>query len=271
MDGEAAGAGGDRGKADLRRKTAGVAEHDVAVARIVACVARAVALHSPDDEVVEAVAVDVAGRRYRIAGLVVRVLAMDDEAAVAGRDRGEVDLRRKARGFAEHHVAVARKVAGVAGAIAKVCPDDEVVEAVAVDVTRRGHPTGAIAGILAMNDEAAGPGGHIRGHDRHGLCSASLARVRARSLLAGEVPSAVGDSNYATPVRTSSQKPPLRVRWGSAARSGFVRVGSPSNIASVYEARGFAGEYVSSASAVGFQAGDAKFCCFESAGRSARD
>src|SRR5262245_9429714 len=224
MDGEAAGAGGDRGKADLRRKTAGVAEHDVAVARIVACVARAVALHSPDDEVVEAVAVDVAGRRYRIAGLVVRVLAMDDEAAVAGRDRGEVDLRCKARGFAEHDVAVARKVAGVAGAIAKVCPDDEVVEAVAVDVTRRGHPTGAIVGILAMDDEAAGPGSHIREIDRHGLCSASLAKLRARSLLAGEVPSKVGLEFTIHPFarRLSCAMGPGRV----AAR--FVREDSPS-------------------------------------------
>ena len=35
------------------------------------------------------------------------VLAVDDEAAVAARDRGEVDLRREAAGLAEHHVAVA--------------------------------------------------------------------------------------------------------------------------------------------------------------------
>ena len=42
------------------------------------------------------------------AGLVARVLAVDDEAAVAGRDRGEVDRRREAAGVAEHHIAVAR-------------------------------------------------------------------------------------------------------------------------------------------------------------------
>ena len=47
---------------------------------------------------------------------------MDDEAAVAGRDRGKVDLRRKVAGVAEHHVAVARIVACIAGAIARPAP-----------------------------------------------------------------------------------------------------------------------------------------------------
>jgi hypothetical protein len=113
------------------------AEQNVAVARIDAGVAGAVAEPCPDDEVVEAVAVDVTRRGDRNAGLVVHVLAMDDEAAVAGRDRGEVDLGREARGLAEHHVAIARTFAGVAGSVAKGCPDDEVVEAVAVDVAGR--------------------------------------------------------------------------------------------------------------------------------------
>ena len=107
MDDEAAVAGRDRGEVDLRPEARGLAEHHVAVARTGACVAGAGAGECPDDEVVEAVAVDVAGRGYRTAGVIVRVLAMDDEAAVAGRDRGEVDLRRKAAGVAEHHVAVA--------------------------------------------------------------------------------------------------------------------------------------------------------------------
>ena len=70
--------------------------------------------------------------------MVARVLAMDDEAAGAGRDRGKVDLGRKAAGVAEDHVAVARIAVSVAGAVAAECPDDEVVEAVAVDVAGRG-------------------------------------------------------------------------------------------------------------------------------------
>ena len=99
---------------------------------------------------------------------------MDDEAAVAGRDRGEVDLRREAGGLAEHHVAVACAGAGVAGTVAVESPDDEVVEAVAVDVARRGYRiAGPVARVLAMDDEAAGPGGHIHQIDRHALRSAS--------------------------------------------------------------------------------------------------
>ena len=70
---------------------------------------------------------------------------MDDEAAVAGRERGEIDLGRKAAGVAEHHVAVAR-IACVAGAVAIMRPDDQVVEAVAIDVAGRGDRN---AGLVA--------------------------------------------------------------------------------------------------------------------------
>ena len=136
------------------------AEQHVAVAGVDAGVAGAVAEPRPDDEVVEAVAVDVAGRGDRNAGLIGRVLAMDDEAAVAGRDGGEVDRGAEAAGLAEHHVAVAGKVARVARARAGECPDDEVVEAVAVDVARRGdRAAGLVVRVLAMDDEAAVAGG----------------------------------------------------------------------------------------------------------------
>ena len=170
MDDEAAIAGRDRGEVDLRRKAGGLAEQHIAVAREDAGVAGAIAVGSPDDEVVKAVAVDVTGRGYRIAGVIARVLAMDDEAPVAGRDRGEVDLRRKPRGLAEHHVAVACAGAGVAGTVAVESSDDDVVEAVAVDVPGRGYRiAGVIARVLAMDDEAAGPGGYIHQIDRHAL------------------------------------------------------------------------------------------------------
>ena len=83
---------------------------------------------------------------------------MDDEAAVAGRDRGEVDLGRKAAGVAEHDIAVARIAACVAGAVGVECPDDQVVEAIAIDVAGRGHRNaGVIARVLAMDDEAPVP------------------------------------------------------------------------------------------------------------------
>ena len=138
MDDEAAVAGRDRGEVDLRREARRPGRTRRSCRPHGAGVAGAGGGVCPDDEVVEAVAIDVAGRGYRTAGVVARVLAMDDEAAVAGRDRGEVDLRRKAAGVAEHHVAVAGIVACVAGAVAVECPDDEVVEAVAVDVAGRG-------------------------------------------------------------------------------------------------------------------------------------
>src|SRR5262249_51413968 len=94
--------------------------------------------------------------------------AMNHEAAGAGRDHVKVDLRRKARGLVEHHVAVARKAACIEGAIGQLRPDDEVVEAVAVDVASRGYRiAGLIVGILAVDDKAAGPGGHIHQIDRH--------------------------------------------------------------------------------------------------------
>ena len=121
MDHEAAVAGRDCGEVDLRRKGAGVAEHDIAVARLGAGVAGRRRLCS-DDEIVEAVAVNVAGQGHRPAGEIVRILAMDDEAAVAARDRSKVDLRRKAAGVAEHHVAVARLDACIVRAIAKSAP-----------------------------------------------------------------------------------------------------------------------------------------------------
>ena len=75
-----------------RTADGGGAEQHVAVAGKVACVAGAVGRRSPDDEVVEAVAVDVAGRGDRLAGQIVDVLPVDDEPADAGRNVGEVDL-----------------------------------------------------------------------------------------------------------------------------------------------------------------------------------
>ena len=162
MDDEADRTARERGEVDLGRKGTGLAEHHIAVAGRGACVAGAIAALCPDDQVVEAVAVDVAAEDTEPTGYIAAILAMDDEAAVAGRDRGEVDLGRKAGGLAEHHIAVAREDAGVAGAIAVGSPDDEVVEAVAVDVAGRGDRiAGVIARVLAMDDEAP-----VAGRDR---------------------------------------------------------------------------------------------------------
>ena len=94
------------GRAADRRR----AEQHVAVAGIGRLLAGPSAPARPNDQVVEAVAVDVAGRGDRVAGEVVRLLAVDDEAAGAGGDVGEIDRGAKAARLAEHHIAVAGKV-----------------------------------------------------------------------------------------------------------------------------------------------------------------
>ena len=207
MDDEAAVAGRDRGEVDLGREARGLAEHHVAVARTFRACCRGRRQSRPDDEVVEAVAVDVAGRGYPNAGYIGGVLAVDDEAAVAGRDRGEVDLRREARRLAEHHVAVAGTVARVAGAIGTGCPDDEVVEAVAVDVAGRGHRmAGLIAHILAMEDEAA-----VAGCDRGEVDLRRKARGLAEHhvAVAGIVAGVAGAIRAGAPMMRSSKPSPL--------------------------------------------------------------
>ena len=175
MDDEAAVAGRDGGEVDRGLNSdRGLAEHHEAVARLLTGIVGATSTHGSDDEVVEAIAVDVAGRGHRPAGEIALVLAVDHEAAGAGRDHGKVDLRGKAGRLAEDNIAVARKWARVEGAITKFCPDDEVIEAIAVDVTGGGdRPAGSVVRVLAMDDEAADPGGHIHQIDRHVFRSAS--------------------------------------------------------------------------------------------------
>ena len=118
MDDEAAVAGRERGEVDLRRKATGVAEHAHSCRRHASrllpgpSAPSAPMIRSSKPSPLTSPAEDT-----EWPDIIVRAFAMDDEAAVAGRDRGEVDLRRKTAGLAEHHIAVARLVACVAGAI----------------------------------------------------------------------------------------------------------------------------------------------------------
>ena len=73
----------------------------IALARVDLGVAGRIGPWSPDDQVVEAVAVDVAGRRHRIARPVACVGAEDAEA-LGRRQRRQIDVG-KARGLAEDH------------------------------------------------------------------------------------------------------------------------------------------------------------------------
>ena len=96
----------------LAAKPDGLAEHHIARAGI-----DAVRIGSPgaDDQVGEAVAVDVAGRGHRDAALVARRRAAELEAGRAV-ERREIDVGGKARSLAEHHVARAGDTLGSAEA-----------------------------------------------------------------------------------------------------------------------------------------------------------
>ena len=159
VDDEAAGAGGDVDEVDRGAEAAGLAEHHIAVAGIRARVAGAVGEIGPDDQVVEAVAVDVAGRGHREAARSRRPSSpWMTKPPRAGGDGGEVDRGAEAAGLAEHHIAVAGTSRAVAGAVGAMRPDDQVVEAVAVDVAGRGDRASRnVVRLLALDDEAAVP------------------------------------------------------------------------------------------------------------------
>ena len=141
-------------RAEARR----LAEHHIGLAGIVAAVVAAV---RPDDQVGEAVAVDVARRGDAVAGVVARRIALDDEAV--GRRESVVRSitcrppavdRAEARRLAEHHIGLAGIGAAV---VAAGRADDQVGEAVAVDVARRGDAAaGLVARRIALDDEAVG-------------------------------------------------------------------------------------------------------------------
>ena len=107
----------------------------------------------PDDQVVDAVAVDVARARDRTAAAVVRVDPVEAEA-VDAVERREIEARREAGVGAEDDVALAgTPVAGSAGR-----PDDQVVDAVAVDVARAGdREAAAVVRVDPVEAEAVRP------------------------------------------------------------------------------------------------------------------
>ena len=129
----------------------GSAEHDVTLAGTV--IPAGIGDRSADDEVGEAVAVDVPGPGDRGAAEVVAIDAVEAEAvgAVEGR---EVEAGAEPRGSAEHDVSSRRpKPARVSAE----STDDDVGEAVAVDVTGPGDgATAVIACVDAVEPEAVG-------------------------------------------------------------------------------------------------------------------
>ena len=94
-------AGFERGEVDVG-ESARLAEDDIGLAGIVAAADVAARARRADEEVVEAVAVDIAGRGDAAARMVVVDIALDDEAV--GRIEGsEVDVA-EARRLAENDI-----------------------------------------------------------------------------------------------------------------------------------------------------------------------
>ena len=150
----------DGAQAQSGAKAARFAEHDIALARLDRVVARHTGITRAHDQIGEPIAVDVARPRHRESGLIAALLALEREAAIARRDGGEVDAGAKPARLAKHHIALTRlgrggpRRAGIAGA------DDEIVEAIAIDVARRGDGnSGERVGVLAAHDETARAGG----------------------------------------------------------------------------------------------------------------
>ena len=158
-------AGARRHRRQVDRGGPGLAEHHVAAPG--AAASGRIAFRRSDDQVGEAVAVDIAGARHAVTAVVERTLAIDDEAAGACRNRRQVD--RRGSGLAEHDVASAR--GGAAGWVTLGRPDNEVGEPVAVDIAGTRHAEAAgIAQALAVDHEPAGPRRHCRQVDPRCRC-----------------------------------------------------------------------------------------------------
>src|SRR4029079_12303318 len=120
-------------------------------------------LRCANDQIGNTVMVHVAGRADRKAELVADVRAeivagktFDDEAA--GAEVGQVDRRREQRFLAEYHVDPAGTVRG------RGCADDEIVQAVEINVANVGDGPADLRGVRwkqigSVLELKAAPGG----------------------------------------------------------------------------------------------------------------
>ena len=93
----------------------------------------------PNDEIVDAIPVDIARTAYRPTRLVIGVDAREDEApgAVAAGCReqaAQLEGGGKTRRAAKHHVALTGPIHAIG--VGKIRPDDEIVDAIPVDIAR---------------------------------------------------------------------------------------------------------------------------------------
>src|SRR4051794_27944313 len=101
LDAKAAGSRGDQVEVDRRGERAGMAEHHVGRTGSAAAVA---VVRGADEQVADAVTIDVARRGYRPPGTIAVALAPDLEAAAAAGDGVEVDRCCEAGAGAEHDI-----------------------------------------------------------------------------------------------------------------------------------------------------------------------
>ena len=135
-----------------------------------------------DNEVIKPVAVDVAGRRHAASQLIVRAVARDDEAVIGGK---AVNLDHLAAvrggsaetvGFSVHNVGLAGVTMGV---VAEHRADDNVGEAVAIDIAGAGNAPAQLIGwdVVAGDEEAGRLRQGLKLDDALSICGADHPKV----------------------------------------------------------------------------------------------
>src|SRR6185503_14365068 len=112
-----------------------------------------IAVICADDQVAQAVAVDISGRGDTASAPVICALAVDDEAAGSRRNGGEID--RAATGLAKNDVGTPGQAAGCG--VTTIGPHNEIRETVAVQIAGACHAfAAAVTVALSVDHEAAG-------------------------------------------------------------------------------------------------------------------
>ena len=114
-------------------------EHDIGFASITAI---GISQSRPDKEIINAITIDITGARYRISALVFLIDTADDKAtgAIATCQTGKIktgpeitDIRSA---FPKYNIGFAR---AIAIGISQWRADDQIIDAITIDITRAGH------------------------------------------------------------------------------------------------------------------------------------
>ena len=120
------------------------AKHHIALPRIVAI---GVGIGGADNEVINAIAIDISRAAHRTTGAT-PINAVEDKA-IAAVKVGEIQVGVKALVAAKDHIAFPRGVVSIEGT------DDEVIDAITIDIPYAVYrTTGAVKLINAVEDKA---------------------------------------------------------------------------------------------------------------------